>query len=236
MGSYVNSQKWEDLAEALYQSPTLPFDRLVRLCLQSSPTSGPQIQGVDLIAFRDMKTIPILLQSRSHPGDHPIKTAVSHDNTSPSHPENAGQLAALDEVQETRDLSGNQLESLEEVAEYSADDVANIGEGEGPDRSKEALIIQRAVRRYLQNRIEADPDDKLKTKRDGFFNACKASASAVHARYQKIYLGPVPHLLLCLEWIISRAQRSKRAIKARRADATLQALSDLFSSQQTQIK
>ena len=223
------------MAEALYQSPTLPFDHLVRLYLESSSISGPQIQGVDLIAFKDVKNIPNLLQSRSHPGGHPTTTAISHDNTSPSRSEIAGQLAALDEVQETRDLSGDQLERLGEVAEYSAEDVANIGEGEGPDKSKEALIIQRAVRRYLQKRIEADSDDKLTTKRDGFFNACKASASAVHARYQKIYLGPVPHLLLCLEWIISRAQRSKRAIKARRADATLQALSDL-SSQQTQIK
>jgi hypothetical protein len=234
LGSYIDSQRWEDLAEALYQSPTLPFDRLVRLCLESSSISGPQIQGVDLIAFIDMKTIPDLLQSRSHPGDHPVTTSVSHGDTRLSRLEIGGQLTVVAEVHETRDLSGNQLERLEEAAEYSADAVDNIGDREGPDRSKETLIIQRAVRRYLRKCIEASPDDKLKTGRDRLFEACKVSASAVHARYRKIYLGPVPHLLLCLEWIISRAQASKTKIKARRADATLKGLSDL-SSQQTQI-
>ena len=239
LGSYIDSQRWEDLEEALYQSPTLPFNRLVRLCLEGPSISGPQIQGVDLVTFRDMKTLLNLLQSLSHPGGQPITTAVSHDNTSPSRPEIAGQLAVLDEVQETRDLTGNQPERLEEVAEYSADDVTNIGEGEGPDRSKEALIIQRAVCRYLQKCIEAGSDDKLKARRDRFFNACKVSASAVHLRYQKIYLGPVPHLLLCVEWIISRAQASKDSIKAlikaRCADTTLQGLSDL-TSQQTHMR
>jgi hypothetical protein len=142
LGSYIDSQQWEDLAAALYQSPTLPFDRLVRLCLESSPISGPQIQGVDLIAFLDMKSIPKLLQSRSDPGDNPITTAVSRENTRLSRREIAGQPPVVDQVHKTRDLSGNQLEHPEEAAEYSADDVDNTGDGEGPDRSKEVLIIR----------------------------------------------------------------------------------------------
>jgi hypothetical protein len=235
LGSYIDSQQWEGLAEALYQSPTLPFDRLVRLCLESSPISGPQVKGVDLVPFIDMKARPNLLQSRSHPGDHPVITAVSHEDTRLSRSDIAGQPIVLAKVYKTRDLSGNQLERLEEAAEHSAQVVDNIGDGEGTDRSKEALIIQRAVRRYLQKCIEASPDDKLKTGRDRLFEACKVSASAVHAGYRKIYLGPVPHLLLCLDWIIARAQASKRKIKARRGDATLKELSDL-DSQQTQIR
>jgi hypothetical protein len=235
LGSYIDSQQWEDLAEALYQSPTLPFDRLVRLCLESSPISGPQVQGVDLVPFIDMKAIPNLLQSRSDRGDHPITTSGSHEDTRLSRPEIPGKLTVVAEVHEARDLSGNQLERLEEAAEYSANAVDNIGGGEEPDRSKEALIIQRAVRSYLQKCIEASPDDKLKTGRDRLFEACKVSVSAVHTGYRKIYFGPVPHLLLCLDWIIARAQASKRKIKARRGDATLKELSDL-DSQQTQIR
>jgi hypothetical protein len=113
----------------------------------------------------------------------------------------------------------------------------DTGDTEEPDRSKEALIIQRAVRRYLQKRIEGSSDDKLKIGRDRLFKACKESASAVHARYRKTFLGPVPHLLLCLEWVISSAQASKGTIKARRADseATLQELSDL-ALEQAQMK
>ena len=125
---------------------------------------------------------------------------------------------------------------MEEAVEYSADDAVDIGDGEGPDRSKEALIIQRAVRRYLLESTEGSSNDKLRIGRDRLFKAFKAASNAVHASYRKIYLGPVPHLLLCVEWIISSAQTSKGTIKAqRRAQENLQEVSDLML-QQTEMK
>ena len=124
---------------------------------------------------------------------------------------------------------------VEMAVEYSADDAVDIGDREGPDRSKEALIIQRAARQYLRKCSEATPNDNLKVGRDRLFKACRASANVVHARYRKIYLGPVPHLLLCLEWIISSAQALKGKIKAQRAQATLQQLS-VLALQQTQTR
>lgn len=177
-----------------------------------------------------MNSIPIVLHPR--PGDHPGTTIDSHENSGGSYAAIAGQDTATDGAD---GASGGQ--DIEGVAEYSADDAVDIGDTEGPDRTKEALIIQRAVRRYLQKRSEASSDDKLKIGRSRLFKACKASASAVHVRYRKIFLGPVPHLLLCLEWVISSAQASKGAIKARRADseATLQELSEL-TLEQTQMK
>ncbi|KAI9436976.1 hypothetical protein H4582DRAFT_1960936 [Lactarius indigo] len=227
-GRYINAQKWEGLAEALYQSTTSPFDRLVRLRLESSSISGPQIPGVDLITFRDMNAIiPNLLRSR--PGDHPITTIGPHKSTGASDAAITGQVTATDEIDGMGDLAGYQRG--EEVVEYSEDNAFDIGDGKGPDRSREALIIQKAARRYL---LKSSPSDKLKTKRDRHFEACKASADVVHASYRKIYLGPVPHLLLCMEWIISKAQISKDTIKARRAEATLQELTDL-TDQQTHI-
>ncbi|KAH8981157.1 hypothetical protein EDB86DRAFT_2835005 [Lactarius hatsudake] len=227
-GRYINTWKWEELEEALYRSTTSPFDRLVRLRLESSSILRPQIPGVDLITFRDMNAIiPNILHSR--PGDHSTTTIGSHESTGGSEAAITGQVTATDGIDGTGDLTGYQRG--EETAEYSEDDAFDIGNGEGPGRSKEALIIQRAVRQYL---LEDSSSDKLKIKRDRLFVACKASANAVHVRYRKIYLGPVPHLLLCLEWIISSARASKDTIKARCRDATLQELSDL-TSQQTQM-
>ena len=220
LARYVNSRRWADLAEALYQSTTSSSDNLIRLRLESSLISGPKIPGVDLVTFRDTSSNPIVHQLR--PGDQPSTTIDSH--------ENAGQVTATDGADGT---PGDQ--HVEGVAEYSADDAVDIGDAEGQERSKEALIIQRAARRYLQKRIEGSSDDKLKIGRDRLFKACKASASSVHARYRKTFLGPVPHLLLCLEWIISSAQASKGTIKARRAEATLQELSDL-TLEQTEMK
>ncbi|KAH8984685.1 hypothetical protein EDB92DRAFT_1470073 [Lactarius akahatsu] len=223
---YINSRHWTDLAATLYQSTTSPFDRLVRLCLESSPISGPQIPGVDLVTFRDINSIPNILQPRS--GGLLTITIESYENAGGSYAATAGQVAATDETDGIGD------EHVEGAAEYSGDDAVDVGDGEGPDKSKEAVIIQRAARRYLLKCVEPSSDDKLKIGRDRLFKACKASASAVHAGYRKIYLGPVPHLLLCLEWIISSARASKGTIKARRAGATLQELSDL-TFQQTEM-
>jgi hypothetical protein len=230
LARYTNSRHWGDLAEALYQSTTSSFDCLVRLRLESSLISGPQIPGVELVTFRDTNSIPIVLHPR--PGDHPSTTVDSRENQGPSYAAIARQDTATDGADETPSD-----QHIEGGAEYSANDAVDIGDTEGPDRSEEALIIQRAVRRYLQKRIEGSSDDKLKIGRDRLFKACKESASAVHARYRKTFLGPVPHLLLCLEWVISSAQASKGTIKARRADseATLQQLSDL-ASEQAQMK
>ena len=227
---YINSQYWKDLAAVLYQSTTSSFDNLIRLRLESSLISGPQVPGVELVTFRDTNFIPFILQPRS--GDHPSTTIGSDENPGGSYPATTRQVTDTDEADGT---PGNQ--HGEGVGEYSADDAVDIGDAEGPDRSREALIIQRAARRYLRKRMEGSSDDKLKIGRDRLFKACKASANDVHARYQKIYLGPIPHLLLCLEWIISSAQTSKVTIKARRAqtEATLQELSDL-TLEQTEMK
>jgi len=186
--------------------------------------------GVDLVTFRETRAIPNLL--RSHPGNDAITTNVSHENTGGPHVATAGQVT--DGIDEADELTGYQL--VEKAVEYSADDAVDMGDGEGPDRSREAIVIQRAVRRYLLKFSEGSSKDEMKTRRDRLFKLCSASANAVHARYRKIYLGPVPHLLLCLDWIILSAQAEKVTIKARRKDATLpsQALSDL-STLQTQI-
>ena len=171
-----------------------------------------------------MNTIPNLLQSRQ--GDHPITTI----GTGGSHAAIAGQVTARVGIDVTGDPTGYQ--HVEEAAEDSADTV-DIDDGQGPDKLKETLIIQRAACRYFLNRIEGSSNDKLNI--NYHFEACKASANAVPAGYRMIYLGPVPHLLLCLEWIISCAQGSKDKIKARRAEATPQMLLDL-SSRQTQMR
>ena len=117
----------------------------------------------------------------------------------------------------------------EGLAEYEAQDAVDGGDGEEPDRTNEVTIIQRAARRYfLKDTGERSNNDALATGLHRLFKTYKASANAVHVSYRKIYLGPVPHLLLCVEWIVTRAEESKNDIKARRAEATLQEKSDLI--------
>jgi hypothetical protein len=89
--------------------------------------------------------------------------------------------------------------------------------GEEPDTTKAAIIFQRAVRRRFFKDTNAFTNERHR-----LFESCKASANTVHAKYRKFYLGPVPHLLLCVEWIVTRAQHLRNAIEARQVEATLE--------------
>jgi hypothetical protein len=107
------------------------------------------------------------------------------------------------------------------LAEYTIQDAINAGDREEPDKTKEALVIQRAARRHVLKQIEESSNNVLAIGRHRLFKSCKASVNHVHVKYRKFYLGPVPHLLLCLEWLITRAESSKADLKRRRAEATV---------------
>jgi hypothetical protein len=179
-----------------------------------------------------MKTIPDLLRSRStnHQDHHrrgvDVKTAL-HANSGPSGMIGFGHTSAADGTDNLGDIPSGDRHA-EGLAEYDAQDAVDANDGEEPDKTKEAITIQRAARRHLSKDTEEHSNDALTKGRHRLFKSCKASANAVHAKYRKLYLGPVPHLLLCVEWIVTRAQDSKNAIKARRVEATLQEKSDLI--------
>jgi hypothetical protein len=142
-----------------------------------------------------------------------------------------GQLSAADGTDDLSDIPRGDKRA-EELVEYSAEDAVNTDGREEPDKTKQALVIQRAfqraARRHALREMEERSNGALTIGRNRLFKACKASSNSVHVKYRTIYLGPVPHLLLCLEWIVTRAQDLKNTIKSRRAEATLQELSELI--------
>lgn len=172
--------------------------------------------------FDNMDAIPGLLRSRStnHQSRRRREIDVgtaSQANVGPSGTTAVGHASDAHGIDSDRRGEG--------LAEYTAQDA---DEGEETDRTKEVIVIQRAARHHFFKDTEERSGNALTKGRDRLFKSCKASADAVHARYRKIYLGPFPHLLLCVEWIVTRAQESKNAIKARRVKATLQEKSDLM--------
>ena len=223
------------MAQVLYHSTPQPFDQLVRLHLRIFPVFAQYPPSVQLVVFEDMNTIPELLRSRSTKHqDHGVDvTTVAHANSGPSGMAVVGHTSASDGVDGLDDIPSDDRRT-EGLAEYAAQDA---DDGEEPDRTKEAKIIQKAARHHLLKDNEEHSNDALTKGRHRLFKSCKASANAVHAKYRKFYLGPVPHLLLCMEWIVTRAQDSKDDIKARRGDleATLQEKSDLIA-QHKQIR
>ncbi len=187
-----------------------------------------------MVIFEDMNAIPELLLSRSTNQQAlrrrglEIKTA-SLANFGTSGTINFGSTSATGtHVADSLGHIPDDDRRTEGLAEYTAQDAHDADGGEEPDRTKEVIVIQRAARRHLFKDTEGHSSNALTKGRDRLFKSCKTSAKTVHAKYRKIYLGPVPHLLLCLEWVVSRSQASKNAIKARRVEATLQEKSDLM--------
>jgi hypothetical protein len=195
---------------------------------------------VQLVLFENIYTIPERLRSHSmyHQDHSPRGVDVSvapHADSESSFIMMSGHASAAHGIDSPDDVSSGDQQTTEGLAEYTAQDAIDVDDGEEPDKTKEARIIQKAARRYIlkdtqaeEHYIEGNANDALTKGRNRLFKSCKASAKAVHVKYRKIYLGPLPHLLLCLEWIVTRAQDSKNVIKARRVKATLQEKSDLI--------
>lgn len=193
------------------------------------------------VLFENIYTIPEQLRSHSiyHQDNHPRgvdASAASHlDSGSSVMTIGIGHASAAHGIDSRDDISSGDQQTTEGLAEYTAQDAVDVGDGDEPDKTKEARVIQKAARRYIlkdtqteEHYIEENSNDAWTKGRNRLFKSCKASAKVVHVKYRKFYLGLVPHLLLCLEWIVTRAQDSKNAIKARRVEATLQEKSDLI--------
>ena len=175
-----------------------------------------------------MNSIPELLLS--HPTTRRFgvdDSAALHANSEPSDATSVGHTSAADGIDSMGEML-NDNQRAEGVTEYAAQDDDDAEDAEEPDKTNEIRIIQRAARLHFFKDTEEQSTDALTRGRNRLYKSCKASANAVHVKYRKVYLGPVPHLLLCVEWIVARAQESKDAIKALRADATLQEKSELI--------
>jgi hypothetical protein len=174
-----------------------------------------------------MNTIPELLLSHStnHQSGVNVGTTL-HAISGPSDMKIDGHTSAAHGIVSLADIPSGSRRA-EGLAEYGAQDAVDANDGEMPDRSGVEIIIQRAARRHFFKETE-ESSNALTKGRHRLFKSCKASANVVHTKYRKIYLGPVPHLLLCVEWIVTRAQDLKNAIKAQRVEATLQEKSDLI--------
>jgi hypothetical protein len=191
---------------------------------------------VQLVVFDNMNTIPELLRSRStnHQGHCRREIDVGTASQAKFGPSGTMIVGRTSDAHGTDSLidipsGGRRAEGLAEYTAQDADD------SEETDRTKEVIVIQRAARRHFFKDIEEHSSNALTKGRDRLFKSCKASVDAVHTKYRNIYLGPVPHLLLCVEWIVTHAQESKNAIKGRRVEATLQEKSDLMA-QHKQIR
>ena len=91
-------------------------------------------------------------------------------------------------------------------------------------------VFETAYRKVLARRHKTTKTVE-EASRTSFFEACLVEASKMDwpygGYYRKLFLGPLPHLLVCLGWILSYATKAKDKAKKRYKVATHQELDDI---------
>ena len=102
-------------------------------------------------------------------------------------------------------IEGTHSVSLKEIVTFSEEQLAA------------AKTIQLAYHHLLQRRKKGNESD-LAVKRNRFFLECWNTSEKIQwhrRRYRHLFLGPLPHLLLCLEKANTHAFHMKKRIKKR---------------------
>jgi hypothetical protein len=125
-----------------------------------------------------------------------------------------------------------------ETNEFASSDYESWGGNTVPSANevRAASIIQNAYRCCQRSASHRHGSVSSVTARDRSFKACLAEAQKIAwiggNYYRKLFLGPLPHVLLCLEKVGSYAVTTREQVKKLTVTAEGQELQDL-SKQQT---
>ncbi|KAJ7725516.1 hypothetical protein DFH07DRAFT_853912 [Mycena maculata] len=233
---YVTAKSWSDLVRAIRASTIgSPLDEMVVLLHADRPQQYP-IRNVRQIVYRSVEEIPKLLgSSRS------IVESVSQDvgeqaNETLPEEDDDGPIEEETSFAET----GEPEEAPEVEAGPVAMPPALVAVENTVEEINAASTIQRAFRR-VHKRV-----DKRKAEMAGsnlvagcadFFAACLKVAATMEwpkQEYRLRFLGPLPHLLLCLDVVHATAQKQKKYIKKDLRDAKHEKL-EALDKQLTQL-
>jgi len=92
-----------------------------------------------------------------------------------------------------------------------------VGDSYSQEHAEAASRIQRVYRLHCSKR-KAGAKGELLMRRNRLFCECLTASLRMnfpYPCYRKLYLGPLPHILVCLEGILKYAQSSKSNVKKR---------------------
>jgi len=113
-------------------------------------------------------------------------------------------------------------------------DIPHVSEAEPPteDEIRAARTIQGWYRR-AQRRCQRGPSSNLFAVRSRFFAACLEAAQVItwskESLYRLLFLGPLPHILLCLDLAVAGSLAEKSMAKKELPSATHEMLDDVSS-------
>ncbi|KAJ6577097.1 hypothetical protein B0H10DRAFT_1963249 [Mycena sp. CBHHK59/15] len=232
---YVYAESWTSLTRALRSSTTgSPLDEMVQL-LHVDQARPHAVRGVRQIVYESIEDIPQLLrpsrslvESTSWPG----QIAVSSNNLTSidSQPE----LVEEDDLADEEDALADPMEPEQALPAVGPVDMPVLEAVERPEEEiRAASIIQRVfkcIHKRADRRKAEMAESSLVAGCADFFVSCLKESVAIEwptQEYRLRYLGPLPHLLLCLDIVYTNAQKQKKHIKKDLREAKHEKLEEL---------
>ncbi|TDL19417.1 hypothetical protein BD410DRAFT_842137 [Rickenella mellea] len=223
---YVRARRWSDLAAAVRHAASgVPLDGMIHL-MEARSMRGPFLAypGTTLVVYKEMSDIPKQLGFDEEFGHVPEpQSSQTSSDTSVTQAE----MASVEEASIYDSDEDQEIEHAEDASE-NRDGARDTWEDNVPINSRPdpteaehnaARIIQDVYRRTILKWRQPEDGDARNAVFDSpiaYYRACRKtveSAGGSNKLYKKLFLGPLPHALVCIEAIQRKAQVIKEEAK-----------------------
>lgn len=230
---YVKATGWTDLVRALRSTADTEasdFDQLIQL-KDSKKTNGPvhSIRGIRVVVYSNpADVVPLVNGAKVEAVPQPTSTLRAEAATFVPNAQylNVDDGAEDDEADEDGDEDGDdQAEDLvpqdgDTGIDHSIDvdaaartvDAARVDQTMTPPREEEIAAAKRIASMYrrILLRQRGIPKKGLPAVRLRWFLSCQELAQDMGRSYRVLFLGPLPHALVCLEMLYTYVTNSKK--------------------------
>lgn len=221
---------WSDLVRALRASASplrCNFDELVQVKdRRRCKGSIRPLKNTRMVVYDDVNDIPSLLrdENRTSPSSEGVSPQVvqfSQPSAEVAMENNEEQVDKAEELEEDDEPSSPEDEDTLldhnvdlEAAARSAAHVYEPPAAHTEEEIASARLIARAYKYSLARRRGA-PKKGLAEARARWYNNCRQRSQDLHSSYRRLYLGPLPHALVCLEDVVDYAGKAKKSARER---------------------
>ena len=235
------AKNWDDLARIIRVSMmNSPFDEMVQLISARSIQPTNALRGIRRVFFERHEEIPLLLDPLPHtrlPTFMEVRTqasSFSNNRTQASSSSNNGNdleatvstssetvtpLVAQTDEDAENSADADEADEVATSASEESDIMDHVDTGTSEEQLETVQRVQQIFRRKLKRRNAAAKGGSAAS-RARFFDACLDQVRDVNwapgSPYRIVYLGLLPHILLCLEWLKKSATELREGVKKKR--------------------
>lgn len=235
---YACARNWHQLAQAVHNSTTeSSLDELIQLYDDNKKPRYKAPQGVRRVFFKTNEDVPRLLSDASTPSflsslrpDAPTFVPRARQNATPEAKDQRDNPGEFEVDIEEPDVEHMDVLSSHNIVESIASTALPV-EHKPPSAEQihAARVFQVAYRRAMSRRRKM-VKTAAEASRASLFDACLAESKTMewpHNYYRLLFLGPLPHILVCLGGVQSYAAGAKETAKKRWSMASHQELEDI---------